>query len=126
MSPLIRLPLTIEFALLGFLRSGALHGYEIHRRLSDPVGLGLVWHVKQSQLYALLTKLEAEGYLSSSFKAQETRPTRKIYRLTKNGTDTFLEWVQNPVPHGRDIRLDFMVKFYFAQREGSKVAARLL
>jgi DNA-binding PadR family transcriptional regulator len=126
MSPLVRLPLTIELALLGFLREGALHGYEIHRRLADPLGLGQVWRLKQSHLYALLARLEVEGFLSATLKPQDTRPTRKIYRLTKIGADTFVEWVQSPVPHGRDARLDFLTKLYFARLEGPKTAARLI
>ena len=43
MSPMIRQPLTIEYALLGFLRQQPRHGYEIYQQLSDPTGLGLVW-----------------------------------------------------------------------------------
>lgn len=123
---MIRVPLTVELALLGFLREGSLHGYEIHRRLSDPVGLGLVWKLKQSHLYALLTRLEEEGYLTSTVTPQATRPPRKLFRLTKTGNGTFLDWVQAPVPHGRDLRLDFLTKYYFAEREGPKVLTRLL
>ncbi len=126
MSPMIRQPLTVELALLGFLRHGALHGYEIYKRLADPAGLGEVWRLKQSHLYALLARLAEEGYLTSSIKAQETRPQRRQYRLTKIGRSTFLSWVQEPVARGRDIRLDFLTKYYFAEREGGVVAARLL
>lgn len=126
MSPMIRLPLTVELALLGFLREGPLHGYEVHRRLSDPAGLGLVWKLKQSHLYALLTRLKEEGYLASTVKHQQARPPRKLFRLTRTGNSAFLDWVQAPVPHGRDLRLDFLTKYYFAQREGPTFVARLL
>ena len=126
MSPMRRQPLTVELALLGFLREGPLHGYEVYRRLSDPAGLGLVWKLKQSHLYMLLTRLEEEGDLTATVKPQETRPPRKLFRLTKTGSGVFLDWVQAPVPHGRDLRLDFLTKYYFAQREGPKILARLL
>lgn len=125
MSPMVRQPLTVELALLGFLREGALHGYEIHRRLSDPAGLGEVWRLKQSHLYALLSRLADEGYLTSTLKAQETRPQRRQYRLTKVGRTAFVEWVQAPVARGRDVRLDFLTKYFFAEREGHKVVERL-
>lgn len=126
MSPMIRLPLTVELALLGFLRDGALHGYEIGRRLADPAGLGLVWRLKPSHLYALLGRLEAEGYVTCTVQPQAARPPRKLFRLTRSGRDAFLNWVQTPVPHGREVRLDFLTRYYFAEREGSKVVARLL
>ncbi len=118
--------LTIEHALLGFLRQSPMHGYEIHQRMSDPNGLGAVWVVKQSRLYALLTRLEKEGYIQAVLKPQESRPPRKVFHLTASGEQTFLDWVQSPVPHGRQIRLDFLVKLFFARREGAVVVSRLL
>src|SRR5262245_5183023 len=126
MSPLVCMPLTLELALLGYLREGPLHGYEIHRQLLDPTGLGLVWHIKQAHLYGLLNRLEEEGFLTSTIKPQVARPPRKLFRLTKSGNDSFVDWVQTPVPHGREVRLDFLTKYYFAEREGTKTVVRLL
>lgn len=126
MSPLLQSPLTIEHALLGFLRQSPMHGYEIHQRMSDANGLGAVWRVKQSHLYALLTRLEKEGLVQSTVEPQGVHPPRKVFRLTVTGEEAFLEWVQSGVAHGRDLRLDFLVKFYFAQMEGVDVALRLV
>jgi PadR family transcriptional regulator AphA len=126
MSPKKRLPLTIEHALLGFLREHPQHGYEIYQQLADPDGLGLVWRLKQSQLYALLAKLEAQGYIAATIEPQEARPPRKVFHLTASGRDAFLEWLQSPVPHGRQLRLEFLAKLHFAQREGPEFAARLV
>jgi len=126
MSPLVRTPLSIEHALLGFLRPGPLHGYEILRRLDDPAGLGLVWTLKQSHLYGLLARLEDEGYVASRREPQESRPTRKVFELTRSGEATYWDWVQSPVARGRELRLDFLAKLYFAQREGAAVVARLI
>ncbi len=47
MSPMIKTPLTIEHALLGFLRQRPMHAYEIHQTLLRAEALGLVWHLKQ-------------------------------------------------------------------------------
>lgn len=122
----VMLPLSTEFALLGFLRRQSMHGYEIHQQLSDATGLGLVWRLKQSQLYALLAKLEREGYVTTTVEYQDTRPPRKMFELTEAGRRAFLEWVERPVPQGRKLRLDFLAKFYFAQLEGPDVALRLI
>lgn len=124
--PRVTVPLSTEFALLGFLRRQAMYGYEIHQQLSDATGLGLVWRLKQSQLYALLTKLEREGYVATTIEYQEARPPRKMFELTEAGRQVFLDWVQQPVPQGRKLRLDFLAKLYFAQFEGTEVAARLI
>ena len=126
MSPMVRLPITTELALLGFLNINHMHGYEIHRRMSDPSGLGQVWRIKQSQLYALLGKLEEAGYIVSKLEPQDSKPPRKVYRLTPQGKDTFQDWVKKPVDKGRAMRLDFLVKFYFARLQGLKVSHQLV
>lgn len=123
---MVRLPLTIEHALLGFLRQRPQHGYEIYQQLSDPDQLGLVWQLKQSQLYALLAKLEERGYISATIEPQEARPPRKVFHLTPTGQEVFWDWVQSPVLHGRQLRLDFLAKLHFARREGPEVAAQLV
>jgi DNA-binding PadR family transcriptional regulator len=117
---------SIELGLLGFLRRQPRHGYAIHQELADPAGLGPVWQIKLSQLYALLEKLEEAGYLTSSTSPQENRPPRKLFHLTPEGEDAFLSWLRKPVRHGRSLRLEFLVKLYFARLEGADVAARLL
>jgi DNA-binding PadR family transcriptional regulator len=121
-----RSSLTIEHALLGFLRRQPLHGYAIFQELTDPAGLGPVWKMKLSQLYALLSKLEDAGYVSAQIEQQEKKPPRKLFSLTPEGETAFLVWVQRPVQHGRALRLEFLVKVYFARREGPERAARLL
>ncbi len=124
--PRVNEPLSTEFALLGFLRRQPMYGYEIHQLLSDPTGLGLVWHMKQSQLYALLTKLEREGLVTTTIEYQEARPPRKMFELSGTGRQAFENWVQQPVAQGRKLRLDFMAKLYFARLEGPEVVARLI
>ncbi len=119
-------PLSIEIGLLGFLRGGARHGYAIHQALSDPAGLGPVWRIKLGRLYALLNKLEEAGYLASTTESQGSRPPRKLFQLTAEGEALFLRWIQAPVPHGRALRLEFLIKLYFARLEGEGAAARLL
>jgi PadR family transcriptional regulator, regulatory protein AphA len=126
MTPMIRLPLTIELALLGFLHQRPMYGYEIHRSMSDPAGLGQVWALKQSQLYALMGKLEAEGWLYSELETQETRPARKVFHLNPSGTHAFLDWLHAPVEHNRDMRLNFLVKLYFIRNEGESAMIQLV
>lgn len=112
-------------ALLGFLTSESLHGYEIHRRLSSPDAAGMVWHVRRSNLYAMLDKLEAVGWLTSQVEPADPRPPRKRFSITPAGRQIFERWLQTPVLHPRDIRQVFLLKLYFAQRT-SPTATRTL
>ncbi len=117
--PMAKQPLTIEHALLGFVRQQPAHGYEIHQHMLATEALGLVWNIKQSLLYALLARLEGEGYLAADLELQGGKPPRKVFRLTEGGATVFGEWVTSAVEHGRDFRLEFLAKLYFAHREGA-------
>src|SRR5690606_18145290 len=121
--PMPSRPHTLELALLGFLRPEPKHGYAIHQELSSPTGLGPVWQVKLSQLYALLGKLEEAGYLLATTEPQENRPPRKVFHLTDAGREAFQQWQQNPVRHGRSLRLEFLVKLYFARLDGTEAVS---
>jgi DNA-binding PadR family transcriptional regulator len=123
---MIKAPLTIEHALLGFLLEEPMHAYEMHQQLHEADALGLVWRIKQSQLYALLARLEDVGYLTTVTAPQETRPARKMLHLTPAGRAAFERWRETPVQHGRDLRQEFLAKLYFAQREGHGCVQRLV
>lgn len=126
MSPMTSRPLTKELALLGYLRSGPLHGYQIHQCLLQPDGPGMVWRLKQAQLYALLGKLEEAGFIQSSLQAQETRPTRRVYQLTAQGQAAYNKWLLSPVNTPRQIRQEFLIKLYFAQQEKDETVSVLV
>lgn len=127
MSPMVRRPPGMELALLGFLRQGPVHGYQLHQMVSDPDGLGPIWRLKQSQLYALLTKLEHDGLIRGKIEAQEpARPPRKMYHLSAKGSGAFQIWLQRPVTAHHLIRQEFMAKFFFACREGEDQARILV
>ena len=118
--------LTVEHALLGFIYERPAHGYEIYQQLSAPDGLWQVWRLKQAQLYALLAKLEDNGYILADLQPQAARPPRKIYTLTDKGRTAFLRWLLTPVARGRQMRIEFLSKLYFACRQGPTVADALL
>jgi DNA-binding PadR family transcriptional regulator len=126
MSPNIRHSLSIEHALLGFLRQGPLHGYQIYQLISTPGGLSQVWRIKQSQLYALLARLDETGFIHGTLQIQESRPARRMYALTPEGESAYQEWLVSPVSVPRQIRQEFLVKLFFARQEGARVYAALV
>lgn len=124
--PMVKQPLTIEHALLGFVRRAPMHGYEIHQRLLASRELGLVWNIRQSLLYGVLKRLEDEGYLTSMLEHQARKPARKQLHLTDAGRVVFATWVQTPVQHGRDFRVEFLAKLYFAREDGGNAVHELV
>ncbi len=126
MSPMIRRPFQLEFTLLGFLSVGPLHGYSLHQQLSNQIGLGRVWRVKQSQLYALLEKMEGAGFITSEVQSQEPYPPRRIYSMTDTGQKAYQDWVSSPVQHQYLVRQVFLAKLFFGLREGKSNANELI
>jgi PadR family transcriptional regulator, regulatory protein AphA len=123
---MIKTPLTIEHALLGFLRLRPMHAYEIHQTLLRAEALGLVWHLKQSLVYLMLDRLEEAEYVSVVLETQGSRPPRKLLHLTSSGQAAFARWLVAPVAHGRDFRLEFLAKLYFASQDNPANAATLI
>jgi DNA-binding PadR family transcriptional regulator len=106
--------LSPEFALLGFLIAGPSHGYDLHQRLS--VELGHVWHVSQSQAYAILKRLEGRGDISVQIVEQEKLPARQMLHITEAGHRRFFEWLDSGIgKNARSIRLEFLTRLYFTQ-----------
>lgn len=119
-------PLTVEHALLAILRPRPMHGYDIYKQIADPAGLWLVWRMKQSQLYALLAKLEGAGYIEATLHPQEARPPRKVYELTATGEQALANWLATPVGRGRQMRMEFLLKLFFAQQDSPEATVALL
>ncbi len=119
-------PLSLEYILLGFVCESPIHGYDLYKKISHFAGIALVWHIKQSQLYALLDRLESDGLLTSTLIPGEAHLLRKEYQVTSPGRQSFLAWVTCPVSHGRDMRQEFLAKLYFAQKSGAEAGLELL
>ena len=127
MCPMVRRPPGMELALLGYLLQGPVHGYQLHQLVNDPDGLGPIWRLKQSQLYALLSKLEQYGYIRGEVEPQEpARPPRKMYTLTTTGKAAYQSWLGRPVNAHHQMRQEFMAKLYFARLEGEKQVQDLI
>ncbi len=124
--PRTQTPFSLEYILLGFLNERPIHGYDLYKKIRDFEGISLIWHIKQSQLYALLDKLEDVGLLTSHIVPGEIHLMRKEYQITPIGKSTFLKWVTSPVIHGRDMRQEFLAKLYFAQISGIEVFTELI
>lgn len=126
MSPRRSAPLSLEFILLGFLMDKPAHGYDLFRDISRLNDLSEVWHVKQSQLYALLEKLEEAGLVTSTHVTTESFVARREFKTTPEGDADFKVWMALPVEHPREVRQEFLGKLYFARQAGKEKALALI
>jgi PadR family transcriptional regulator PadR len=77
----------LSLCVLRVVADGPTYGYAIAARLAD-AGLGAV---KGGTLYPILTRLETEGLLSSSWEAGDGGPGRKFFTLTPAGAEALRE-----------------------------------
>jgi len=103
-----------EYPVLGILLGGPLHGYEMCRRLGE--GIGSVWRLGKSQIYALLAKLEREGLVIHERVGQDNLPAKNSFSLTPKGTQVVKKWLEHPVDNFRDMRLEFVTKLWFVRQ----------
>jgi PadR family transcriptional regulator, regulatory protein AphA len=100
--------------LLGLLMSRPQHGYELYQEFIRE--LGRIWQIGLSQLYAQLKHLEEAGLVAAETEPQPNRPARKVYHLTAEGREVFRDWVHQPTPYLRYIRVEFLARLYFYRR----------
>ena len=93
-----------------------MHGYELFQRFQSEV-LGQIVHIEMSQLYAFLKKLERLALIEAKLEPQGVRPPRKVYQPTQDGRALLRQWLTTPVERPRDIRIFFLIKLYFTQRQ---------
>ncbi len=104
--------LSPEMVLLGLLYGAEGHGYDLHRKII--ADLGQVWHLSQSQAYAILKRLEGQGDISAKKIQQEKLPSRQLLRITAQGRKKFLKWLDAPSGGStRAIRMEFITRLYF-------------
>jgi DNA-binding PadR family transcriptional regulator len=115
-----------EYFLLGLLYRHPRHGYDLLKEVRHSPGLSAIWYVKPGRIYALLDRLEIAGMVTVSQVESQKAPSRKQYTLTPEGENAYLDWVKQPVSHGRDMRLIFPARLYFALQLGKKTALALI
>jgi PadR family transcriptional regulator, regulatory protein PadR len=74
---------TAELAILSVLESGALHGYEIARRIEEQTKGSLRFTL--AALYPMLYRMEQRGWIRGAWQISPSGRRRRCYRLTPTG-----------------------------------------
>ncbi len=115
----------LEFAVLGLLHDGPLHGYELRKRLTT--ALGIFRALSYGSLYPALRQLLDSGCIHATPEASDSgskRP-RITYELTADGKEHFQDLVAASGPDAWDDD-DFDVRFAFFSRTEAQVRLRIL
>jgi DNA-binding PadR family transcriptional regulator len=69
--------------VLGALADGPLHGYGIVKTIRE--GSEETISLPESQLYPLLHRMQAAGWIAGEWQTPDSGPARKTYTLTESG-----------------------------------------
>jgi DNA-binding PadR family transcriptional regulator len=121
--------LTPDETILGLLAAQPQHGYQLLEIFNDPDQLGLVWNMSTSQLYAVIKRLERQGFISGREVLTENAPPRTEYALTETGQSQLGAWLEEAYPSAsvRRVRVEFLSRLYIArllERPTASIVAR--
>lgn len=79
-----------EPAVLAVLLRDGGHGYDLRKSIDDLTGQAVT--VDSGGLYRTLRRLEADGFVGSSWAESETGPQRRTYQLNDEGRELAQDW----------------------------------
>lgn len=114
---------TLHAIILGLLGARPMSGYDIKRAFDR--SLASYWNAGNSQIYVTLKALATRGLVASDLIVQETRPNRRVYRLTPAGQSELDRWLAEPVPD-RFTKDEFLARLFFMGEASDELALRHL
>ena len=88
--------MALEHALLVALDEQPASGLDLARRFERSIGF--FWHATHQQIYRVLARMEADGWVRSTTVAQQGRPAKKVYDVTAIGRRELARWIDEPTP----------------------------
>ncbi|MGH7857875.1 MAG: PadR family transcriptional regulator [Candidatus Binatia bacterium] len=128
---------SLELAVLGLLKEGPMHGYELSKRLN--VTLGPLYRVSYGSLYPCLRRLKKAALVEEGpgqakrrrrkTEAQRARTTslrsRKVYEITPEGERFFFDQLEQGAVYDTD-ESRFQTRFAFFRYLPEEIRLRAL
>jgi PadR family transcriptional regulator AphA len=87
--------MSLKHAILTLLETEEGSGYDILKRFKQR--LGFFWNASHQQIYLQLKNMNTEGLIEFEHEAQQTKPNRKVYKVTPLGKKTLIQWMETSV-----------------------------
>jgi len=108
----------IQHAVLALLSDGPAHGYRLKTDFERAIGPQ--WgRLNIGHLYQTLDRLAREGHVVSERVPGDSRPDRRVYRLTKSGKAELTRWLNEPAERTTGYRDELFFKLLAASRAGA-------
>ncbi len=104
--------MSLPHAILGFLQTMPLTGYDLKTQAFDE-SVAYFWPVVQPQIYRELDRMLDQGWVKDDLVIQAGRPNRRVYSITDAGRAELSRWLRDfhPLPAYRD---GFLIQLFFA------------
>ena len=99
--------MALREVILTVLARGEMTGYEITKDF-EAVYVHF-WRASHQQVYRELARLNKDGQVTVKKVAQESRPDKKVYAITKRGLEELKRWIVAPTESPR-AQYDLLVK----------------
>jgi DNA-binding PadR family transcriptional regulator len=92
-----------------------MNGYTLKKFFSNSVNY--IWTANLSQIYRELGSLEKKGFVTSVIEQQDDRPDKRVYTITENGKQAFIDWLHDfPEVLAAPKRDEFMLRIFFGSK----------
>jgi DNA-binding PadR family transcriptional regulator len=86
--------MALEHAILVSLSERAAAGSDLTRRFD--ASIGFFWTATHQQIYRVLGRMEADGWITAEVVPQADRPAKKVYAVTDSGRAELRRWIAEP------------------------------
>ncbi len=118
---MLAVPTLAEHACLTLVVQGVSHGWAIGSLLTPDGELGRVFTLSRPLTYRAIDGLVAQGLVRRKEPTGGTRD-RAMLTATAAGRRAATAWLDAPVSHVRDVRVELMLKLLLRERAGMPVA----
>ncbi len=112
------IPSFAEHVCLALVATGTGHGWAIVRELSDDGDIGRIWTLSRALTYRAIDQLTAKGLLERSEPTPRKARARIALSATGAGHAVTRTWLDTPIAHLRDVRIELLTKLALRQRAG--------
>ncbi|MFC5176378.1 PadR family transcriptional regulator [Nocardioides taihuensis] len=99
--------MALEHALLVALSEQPASGLDLARRFGRSIGF--FWTASHQQIYRVLARMDADGWVEVTEVAQSGRPDKKVYAVSPTGARVLAAWLAAPTDTGA-LRSELAVK----------------
>ena len=115
--------MSLKACILGLLSLRSMTGYELKSTFDRSISYN--WSSSSTQIYTALKGLEREGFVKSELVVQESKPNKRVYQITPEGSRFLEEWLMSPMEfkYAKD---EFLVRVFFSNLIDDSQAVAIL